>query len=153
MSDKEKELDKQDKPADTDIKIKFEPSGEKVGPFVVKKTPESIKIENAQTPPADSLDINSNLGSFGSNENLTNEPTDIKPVISTEKISALEKIQEKSDQLSNTDTHAKIDFQKFERKKDVKIKNAFLLKFDNWLRQPKTLLRIWLIAIASIVVI
>jgi hypothetical protein len=125
MADNNKDLNKEkDSPA-SDLKVEFKPSGEKTGPFVVKKTADQIKIEGTQ-PTQSSLDINANLGSFGAD--ATPSPV---TSLSTDKVSTLEKIHEKNDELPVQDSkNAKIDFEKFERRKSVKVKSKFGIKFD-----------------------
>jgi hypothetical protein len=130
MTDKEKDLNKESDVSGTNLKVEFKPSGEKPEPFAVKKTPTQIKIENNQTTP-NSLDINSNLGSFDSaNLDSTSSAASI-PTVSTEKLSTLEKIQEKNDELpTETSKDIKIDFDKFERNKQVKVKTKIGIKLD-----------------------
>jgi hypothetical protein len=140
MSDKEKELN--NKPTDdrqsSDLKIEFKPSDSKDPSFVVKKTPEQIKIENSESvPEQSSLDINANLGSFGTPEPIVDK------TLSTTNISALEKIQEKNDEIAITDDKdSKINFNKFENRQEKKSRTKFGARFDIWLRKPKILLRI-----------
>jgi hypothetical protein len=123
MTDKEKDLNQEQDKSGAGLKVEFKPSGEKTEPFVVKKTPDQIKIENSQST-SNPLDINTNLGSFGSN--------DVVPPISTEKVATLEKIQEKNDQLPTLDNdNVKINFHKFERNKNVQIKTKLGSKLDN----------------------
>jgi hypothetical protein len=135
MTDKEKDLNtEQDKPA-SNLKVAFKPSGEKTEPFAVKKTPEQIKIENNEAP-SNPLDINSNLGSFGPSDLGPDTPSSSTPSVvsnlSTEKVSTLEKIQEKNEQISvQNASNVKINFDKFERNKNVKVKTRVGIKFDS----------------------
>jgi hypothetical protein len=132
MDDKQKDLQNEQEKAATDLKVEFKPSGEKTEPFVVKKTPTQIKIENSQNvPQPNSLDINANLGSFGPSDTIPVETPVAETTLSAAKVSTLEKIQEKNDQLpAESDKNTKIDFEKFERRKNVKIKTKFGIKID-----------------------
>jgi hypothetical protein len=140
MSDNKKEIEKQlESGQDSGIKIEFKPSDEKVPVFSVKKTPEQINIENKQVETSP-LGINANLGSFGSEQpSITPSAT-----ISTSKVATLEKIDEKEVQIvpKPDDKNVKIDFNKFENRKSSKKLTKLGLKFDLWLRQPRTLLMI-----------
>ena len=127
MTDKEKDLKKEPTEESVhNLKVEFKPSGAKTEPFVVKKTPDQIKIENSATV-SSSIDINSNLGSFGADTPSPNEAT----ALSTDKVSTLEKIQENSSQVTKEMTDgAKIDFDKFERRKTLKVKTKLGIKLD-----------------------
>jgi hypothetical protein len=118
------------------IKIDFKPADDKAPTFAVKKTVEQIKIDGNQ-PKAqpDTLDINSNLGSFGS----VDEPNPLQEKISMEeaqlgtaKVSVIEKIQEIKDETPVVvdEKNAKIDFAKFDRKKQTKLQTKLGTKLD-----------------------
>jgi hypothetical protein len=130
---------------DQGIKIDFKPSGEKVDPFVVKKSAEQIKIE---TKDADNtnpgIDINAaNLGVFADDTEAGNSfapAKTITPLTEAEKnmdtkdiqvLSAIEEKKESDDVLDKKSKDAKIDFEKFERTKSSRSSsNGLTVKFD-----------------------
>jgi ribosomal protein L21 len=121
MTDKEKELkDTENKPSDDGIKIKFTPSDENVGPFITKKSSVEIQLDQSkQANVSNSLDINANLGSFGSDSIPVEEKN--PPVVKNGQIDK---------QIPTDGKNSKIDFEKFERRKKVKTKTALGIKLD-----------------------
>ncbi|GHU26300.1 hypothetical protein FACS1894152_0600 [Bacilli bacterium] len=143
---------------DSGLKVEFKPSNDKTEPLSVKKTPEQIKAETftaGATPTKDQIDINANLGSFGDDtETVTTVTSAVNQQNSTQTVvdSTLEKIDNEKSNIPATKDE-QINFEKFDRKKNVKAKTALGMKLDIWLRNPKMLLRIWLVAIFTILII
>jgi hypothetical protein len=150
MSDLDNKEKKNEGETTSGVKIDFKPADDKEPTFVVKKTPDQIKIENAQIKAQPStLDINSNLGSFAN----VDEPNPLQQKVETEeaqlgttKVAVIEKIQEVTDETTDkpvvNEKDTKIDFGKFDRRKQTKIQTKLGTKLDIWLRNPKTLLKI-----------
>jgi hypothetical protein len=148
MSDtnKKETLGNQNQSDDRGIKIDFKPSGDKVDPFVVKKSSEQIRIEANNTyNDNDGTDINAaNLGVFGDDATAGDSfaPTQtITPATEAEKnmntseiqmLSAIEAKKEKDDStVDKRHKNTKIDFEKFERTKQSKSTgNGLGVKFD-----------------------
>jgi hypothetical protein len=138
MSDLDNKEKKNEGETTGGVKIDFKPTDGQEPTFVVKKTPDQIKIENAQIKAQpNTLDINSNLGSFAN----VDEPNPLQQKVETEeaqlgttKVAVIEKIQEVTDEtvskpvINEKDT--KIDFDKFDRRKQTKIQTKLGTKLD-----------------------
>lgn len=90
-------------------------------------------------------DINANLGKFDSD----NTPPDLvtpNPTLASQAIEE-ENVEEKKER------KFKIDFEKFNRRKQVASKNALGIKMDMWLRNKKSFILIWLIILAVVIAV
>lgn len=100
--------------------------------------------EPIKTNPGD--DINANLGKFGNNENA---PDMVTPAPTL----AVQAVEEELNSSDKKERRFKIDFEKFNRRKQVASKNAFGAKMDLWLRTKKSFIVIWLIILGIVVTV
>ena len=101
--------------------------------------------EPQKTNPGD--DINTSLGKFGNNDPAADpEFVTPDPTLAAQAIEQ-ENFEEKKEK------KFKIDFERFNRRKQVASNNPFNLKVDAWLRGKKSFLIIWLVILAVIVTV
>jgi hypothetical protein len=129
MSDKDKHNPKQEK----DVKITFTPSGEKTVPFATKKPAEVVNAQLEKETSNNSLDINSNLGTFAEPNATEQTVPGAQTKSNVEIVKDLEHDDKTIDDTLTPQKHNKdqvIDFDKFSRVKPSRFNNRLAIKMD-----------------------